>query len=312
MSSPHFHFWQPPADRCVEVGPEHRPVPLPPVPLPVHREDLAEGPPSDDAIGKGVYDYLRQFPDCRHNTAYAELLRDAYPHYLAEMGAHAAMLDHKEVDSGYIRRKITCLKILALLDPENPGLLRQIGIALYELATMYAELGRCRQSLLSAMGYLQRALKSSPGDPASLNYLAQIDYMMGDYPSAARRWEEVVGRLEEGAARSALTDRMERIAAMEVPDHPLVDDLEAVGSALEACGEGDFETACLILDRLEEEGTITSEMPAPEFYYLLGLCREKTGNPGGAFEAFERALELDPDYVPAREGREAVLDGRRL
>lgn len=307
-----FILWTAPAGRSVEVGPEHTAIPLPPVPLPLHRADMEEGEPTDEAIGRGIYDYLRQFPDCPHNTAYAELLRDAFPYYLADLGAQAAMLDHKEVDAAYVERKITCLKILALLDPENPGLLRQIGIAYYELTTTFSELGRSRRHLLAGMGYLQRSLKQNPEDLTALNYLGQFDYLLGDYPAAARRWNGVMSRLEEGEPRRLLAERLARIEVMDVPDHPLADDLEAVGAALEAAGDGDFQAGCLILERLEEEGTFQAEMPSPEFYYLLGLCREKTGDGGGAFEAFERALELDPAYAPALEGREAILEGRRL
>ncbi len=305
-----YRLWTPPAPRHVEVGPQQAKIPLPALPLPVHESDLAQGDPSDDAVGRGVYDYLRQFPDCPHNTEYAELLRDAYPHFLADLGAQAAMLDHKEVDPPYVMRKITCLKILALLEPRNPALLQQIGIGLYDLGTSISELGRCRRHLLSALGYLHRALKGDPENLVGLNYCGQIDYLLGDYPSAARRWEEVLHRLEPGAARASLAAKLARIAAGEVPDHPLIDDLEGVGNALEACGEGDFETARLILERLEEEGTLPSEIPMPEFFYLLGISRARDGDPAGAFESFEKALEVDPGYEAAIEGREAILDGR--
>ncbi len=305
-----YMLWNPPAERRVEVGPQHLQIPLPEIPLPVHREDLADGDPSDDAIGRGIYDYLRQFPDCAHNTRYAELLRDAYPHYLADLGAQAAMLDHKEVDAPYVRRKITCLKILALLEPENPGLLQQIGISLYELGTNFAELGLCRRHLLSALGYLQRALKHAPDSLVCLNYCGQIDFLLGDYPSAARRWAGVIGRLEKGPAREALEQRLARIDSMQVPDHPIIDDLEEVGNAIEACADGDFETARLVLEGLEEEGTLPAEIPMPEFHYLLGVSRARCGEPAGAFESFEKALEIDAGFQPAIEGREAILDGR--
>lgn len=307
-----YTFWTPPEGRVVEVGPEQRKVALPAIPLPVHREDLEGGEPSDDALGRGIYDYLRQFPDCPHNTAYAEILRDAYSHYLADIGSQAAMLAYKDVDAAYVQRKITCMKILALLEPDNPGLLQQIGMAQYDMAVTYSELGRTRRHLLNALGFLQRSLKFRPDDPVSLNYLGQIDFLLGDYPSAARRWGGVVAALEDGPARQALAAKLARIDAMDVPDHPLVDDLEAIGTALEACGAGDFQEAGMILEILEEKGTITAEMPSPEFFYLLGVCRVRNGDSGGAFESFEKALELDPEYQPALEGKEAVLDGRAL
>lgn len=307
-----YRFWTPPAGRTVEVGPERTPVPLPGIPLPLHREDLAVGEPAADAIGRGVYDYLRQYPDCPHNTRYAELLREAYPHYLADMGAGLAMLDHKEVDALYVRRKITGMKILALLDPENAGLWRQMGIAAFDLAMTFTELLRCRPHLLEAMGYLQRVLKLLPGDQAALNYLGQIDFFLGDYPAAARRWSILAARLAGEPAGPALAAKVTRIERGEVPDHPLVDDLEAEGEAMAACGAGDYSGALRILEALEEEGTLPAECPTPEFYYLLGFCRGKTGDAAGSFAAFEQALELDPGYAPALEGKETVMEGREF
>ncbi|MHB8710670.1 MAG: hypothetical protein ACYC9T_00005, partial [Trichloromonadaceae bacterium] len=119
-----FVFWTPPPATTVEVGADRHPFPLPILPLPVHRQALAEGVPNDAAVGQGLYDYLRQFPDCPHNSVYAELLRDAYPHFLADMGAHILMLENKDVDGHYVRRKLSYLKILALLEPGNAGLLQ--------------------------------------------------------------------------------------------------------------------------------------------------------------------------------------------
>ena len=164
-----YQFYTPEPGRCVEVGAENLQVLLPQIPLPILREDLetAENPtPSDDAIGKGIYGYLRQFPDCPLGVRYAELLRDAYPHFLADLAAQIAMLDYKEVDAPYVRRKVTFMKILALLEPENPRLLASLGLAGFDLGLMFSELPHCRQHLLAAMGFLQRALRLAPDDVA--------------------------------------------------------------------------------------------------------------------------------------------------
>jgi len=308
-----FRFWTPPADRIVEVGPEKRPVALPELPLPIHdqaRPDAEE--PSDDAIGKGLYDFLRQFPDCEHNTIYARLLRDAYSHYLADIGAQIVMLEHKEVDPAYIRRKISYMKILLLLDPENPGLLQRLGMSCYELALIFSELLDCRWNLLAAMGYLRRSLKALPAEPSILNFLAQIDYLLGDYPSAARRWQKALGGIDNEATRKALAEKVAGIEEGCVPEHPLTDDLEAVGVAIEHYAGGEIIEARLILERLEEAGTLTEEFSMPEFFYLLGMCRGRDDEPAGAFEAFDRALGLDPDFAPAAEGKDKILEEGRL
>jgi tetratricopeptide (TPR) repeat protein len=304
-----YSLWQPGAGRSVAAGADRHAVPLPEVPLPIYRKDLQEGEPGDEAIGQALYDYLRHFPNCAHNQVYAELLRDAYPHFLADLGAHILMLDNKEVDAPYVRRKLVGLKILALLDPENPGLMQQSGIACYDLGLSFSELNDCRQLLLEGMGFFQRALKRSPANPLLLNYLAQIDYLFGDYPAAARRWQEVVESLDNGPLRQELTERLQRIAKGEVPDHPLVDDLEGIGEAMVLAGGGDFHGARAILDHLEEAGVVAAEFPSAEFYYLMGLCRARTGDAAGAFAAFEEALILQPDHAGALEEKDRILEG---
>ncbi len=308
MSS-EFVMWTPPAGRTVVSGAERLEVSLPEVPLPIKASALEDGAgPSDNAIGEGVYDYLRQFPDCEHCLAYAELLRQAYSHYLADLGAQILMLEHKEVDSYYVRRKISYMKILALLDRENPNLLQRLGIEYYQLGMMFSEFIDCRLHLLAAMGYFQRALKALPENLTVLNYLGQIDYLFGDYPSAARRWSGVISALEEGGARSALQQKVRHIEAQGMPDHPLVEDLERVGQAMVLYGNGEYEEAKTMLEVTEEAGFLTSELPLAEFYYLLGMCRGKSGDSGGAFESFDKALEIDPEYAPALEARERILD----
>jgi len=302
-----FLLWVPDEGRTLGVGADRRAFPLPSIPFPIHREDLAGGP-SDDAVGRGAYDYLRQFPDCPHNLDYAELLRDAFPHFLGDLGAQIVLLDNKEVDSPYILRKITYLKIFSLLDPDNGRLLQQLGMACYELAHMFPELGRSRYHLLAALGYFQRSVKTLPGDMTNLNYLGQIDFILGDYPESARHWTDMISTMEEGAARQAVKRKIDRIDAREVPDHPLIDDLEAVGEAMELYGEGRIREARMILDNLEEEGTVTTEFPTPEFYYLLGMCRGREGEAGGAFEAFEKALEIDPAHEPAMKAKNSILE----
>ena len=115
-----FDFWLPPTDHVVIVGPDQTRVKVPNVPLPIKIKNISENElPSDNAIGEGLYDYLRQFPDCLNNQDYAELLQLAYPHFLADMAAQVVMLDKKDVEPAYLLRKLTYLKILRLLNPKN-------------------------------------------------------------------------------------------------------------------------------------------------------------------------------------------------
>lgn len=302
-----FVLWIPAKGQTVKVGPEQTPFVLPQLPLPLHPEALAEGEPTDNAVGQGAYDYLRQFPDCLRNRDYAELLREAYPHFLADLGAQILMLDHKEVDSFYIRRKIAYMKILALLDGDNVGLLQRLGIEYYNLGQMFSEFGECRAHLLKSMGYFHEVLKRSADHPAALNYLGQIDYLFGDYPSAISRWQQVVDQLENGPASQALWRKIDQLNREGEPELSLLDDYEQIGVAMALFGQGEFAEAATALDLVEDRGRFTEELPCPEFYYMLGMCRGKNGDHGGAFEALEKALEIDPDYAPALEARERLF-----
>jgi len=303
-----FILWTPEPGHVVHVGAEQVPLALPEIPLPVRSTDLEEGDPSDNAIGQGIYDYLREFPDCSHNTAYAELLRDAYPHFLSDLGAQILMLDHKEVDSFYIRRKISYMKILALLDANNLGLQQRLGIEYFNLSQMFTEFGDCRQHLLKAMSCFSRVLQQQPDNLTALNYLGQIDYLFGDYPSAIARWQQLVADLEEGPSRQTLQAKIDRLTAEGMPAYPLIDDFELIWGAMECYGRGEIEEAATTLNIVEERGKFTEAFPSPEFYYLLGMCRSKNGDQGGAFESMEKALELDPDYSPALEAKDRLLD----
>ncbi len=303
-----FQFYTPSEGRCIKVGPQQSEVPLPSIPLPVHVGGDEDGTPAADEIGKGVYDYLRQFPECPLNKQYALLLRDAFPHYLSDLAAQIVMLDYKEVDAPYVRRQISYMKILLLLEPDNAGLLHQLGKACMEVGLSISQLENVRTDFLKALGYFQRALKVGVADPATLNNLGQIDYWLGDYPASLRRWQQVHDCLDQGPVKELIAEKIARIERGDVPAYPLVDDLEAIGQAVTLCGSRDYPQALEILERIEEQGLFLEEFTMPEFHYLLGLCREKLGDIGGAFSAYDKALELNPDYEKAMEGRDRILE----
>lgn len=304
--SPNYTLWKPAPGRTVATGADAEQVELPAIPLPLLNETLAEGEPTDTAIGNSIYDYLRQFPDCPLNQDYAALLRDVWPHYIADLASHAIMLDHKVVDAPYIKRKIVNLQILLLLSPNNSGLLLQLGLASLDLGMMFSELEECRMVLLQAMDYFQRVQKIQHAEPASLNGLARIDYLLGDYPSARRRWQALLPLLQDMQTREALSARLVQMTDENLPDHPLIDDLEAIGTAMRLLVNNGEEEAREILERLYAAG-LTEELPSPEFFTLLAVSRERTGDADGAQMAFSQALELDPDFKQAAEGLERLI-----
>lgn len=291
----------------MHVGADQQPYDLPLIPLPIKIKDI-EGKehPSDNAVGEGVYDYLRQFPDCQDNVAYAELLRDAYSHYLADLGAHAVMLDAKDVEPAYIYRKLTYLKILRLLEPKNAGLLWQLSQGFYDLALTFTELHQVRKYLLQAMRFGLDLVKIEADNHSVLNLLAEIDILFGDYPTAVNRFRRLVEVMDDGPARKRVVARLEACLAIGLPEHPLVDDLERIAGAMELYAAGNYALATELLERLEENEYFISELKSADFLCLLGMCRLKTEDRSGAFDALSQALELNPEHLKAKEVLETV------
>ena len=303
-----YSFWLPPEGMTLTTGPNSEEIAVPQILLPVHTKDLEETPaPSEKAIGEGLYDYLRRFPDCPKAVEYAEIIKAAYPFYFADLGSQIIMLEAKEVDPPYIRRKINMLKILALVEPENFGLLQRIGIAYFELALIYTELINVQREMAAARLWFEKARRILPDEIGNLNYLAQICYFSGAYSQAKLYWRIISDNLEDGDSKTELLERIGRIENNQLPPQPLLESLEGIGVAMEHYHIEEYPEACIIMERLEEEGSLPREMPNPEFFYFLGLCREKTEELAGAFESFNKTLELDPEHQQAQEALERIL-----
>jgi len=293
---PGYQFYLPPAGRCVTVGADEQEVLLPQIPLPLEFAPDTETEPSDRQLGVSLYNYLRRFPDCPRCSDYAQLLQQAFPYYLTDIASQIIMLEAKDVDAPYVRRKINYLKILLHLNPKNPQLLQKLGIAYFELGMIYVELIHIRREFSHAVTFLQRAVNIDPQDTTTLNVLGQICYLMGDYPAVLRYWQGVVDKIPDCTARQLLRQRISRIADGQHPQCPIIDDLEAIGIATEHFAANEFDAATEIMNRLEEEAIIPEELPSPEFFYFLGLCREKSEELAGAFEAYTKALQVDPEH----------------
>ena len=300
-----FTFWQPSAGHIIHVGPNQNTVSLPQIPLPINLADMEENP-SDYVVGEGVYDYLRQFPDCLYNEDYTILLRDGYPHYLSDLAAQVVMLDAKDVEPSYVFRKLTYLKILRLLDPDNVGLLGQLSQGFYGLAMTFTELPQVHRNLLDAMRFGQDLLKLKPDDPAALNLLAEVDILFGDYPAAITKLRRLLAVLTDSKIREPVEARLESCVEVGFPEHPLVDDLERIGDAMQLYAAKDYPLATELLERLEEDDYFMSELKSADFLCLLGMCRLKTEDPAGAFDALSQVLEIEPEHEQALEMIELV------
>ena len=307
-----YAFCLPVAGMTITTGPNNEEIEVPQILLPLHAADLQKSsPPTEKMIGEGIYDYLRRFPDCPKNSEYATILKAAYPFYLSDLGSQIIMLEAKEVDPFYIRRKISMMKIFALIEPENFGLLHKIGRACFELALIYTELIHVRREFSAARLWLEKARRLQPDELNNLNYLAQVCYFSGAYPQAKLYWQIMADKLDEGASKDELNTRLEKIVTGDLPNQPMIDSLENIGVAMEHYHAEEYSDACLIMERLEEEGSLPAELPNPEFFYFLGLCREKNADSAGAFESFSKTLELDPQHEAAQQGLDRILDGNK-
>lgn len=301
----------PPEGHAIHVGADQKAVQLPQVPLPIKVAVMAELEkegecPDDNAVGEGVYDYLRQFPECLNNKEYAELLRDGYAHYLADLAAHVVMLDKKEVDPAYTFRKLTYLKILCLLEPDNAGLQWQLAQGFYDLGLTFTELQQVRRNLLDSMRFGQNLLKINNDDPSALNLLAEIDILFGDYPTAVTRFRRLLEIVTDETTMKQVRARLETCLGVGFPDHPLLDDLECIGDAMQLYADKNYPLATELLERLEEDDYFLSELKSADFFCLLGMCRNKTGDSAGAFDALSKALEMEPDHEQARETLDSI------
>lgn len=271
------------------------------IPMPLLDEDYEAlgGEPSYDVIGRGIYQALRTNPDCSFCERYATILRDAYPHYLAELASNAIMLDGKDVEVPYLDRKINCLKILALLEPENAGLPLEIGKTFLDRGLRLSALHLSTVSLYRAEHFLRRAVTLAPAEPNARQLLGEVCYLLGKYDDAASLWRDIVA--ESAASQgNSLGERLARVEAGRLPTIPTVDYLEAVGVAFSQFQAGDFEETVAILQDIMQDAVFREEFPVAEIHSVMGKCFTELGMPKYAEEEFREALKIDPGHEDSR------------
>ena len=306
-SSEAFDFWLPQEGYALTIGPDDSDLPLPLIPIPIKTQDFfADSSPSEKAIGDGLYTYLCSFPDCDHGQEYAYILKQAYPFIFSDIAAELLVLDVKDVDSEGGRRKLALLKILLYLDAENFGLLFKAGVACHDLSLSYAEIFQAESHLQQARAYFERARKLNPAEPANLNFLGQVCYLQGSYHQAKLYWQLAIQNIDDQKIISRLQYFLDRIESKNLPEFPLVKSLNMVAVAAKNYEEGFYSDAHRLMESIAEEGSLPDQLPNPEFYYLLGLCREKCHNISTARQAFEQALTLEPTHPLAIDAIDRV------
>ena len=260
-------------------------------PIPLLEEDLTAltgGLPDYDMVGRGIYQALRLNPDCTGAAMYAEVLREAYPHIISELGGQIIMLEAKEIDTPYLDRKITLLKIMALLDPDNAGLPLEIARAYVDKGSRLASMQYCVTCWYAAEKHLKAALALNPGDRHAIYEYGEALYVLGRYDQAAEIWSDVISLLEP-AERAQVEARIAGILAGKIPLVPPLDYLTALSVAVEQHGNGFNDDAASIINDILADPVFAEQFPLNEVYYLLGTCYQEVGLMTEAAEAFRRS-----------------------
>lgn len=261
-------------------------------PLPLLEEDFrsaqTNGAPDYDMVGRGIYQALRLDPECAGAAQYAAVLKDAYPHIVAELGGQIVMLDAKEVDTPYLDRKINFLKIMVLLDPHNAGLPLEIARTYVDKGSRLSSMQHAVPCWYAAEKLLQRALELNPDDIHAGYEYGEALYMLGRYEAAAAIWSGLATFLE-AAERARLEARITAIHAGNLPIVPPLDYLTAISVAVERHQNGFNATAAAIIQDVLADKIFVQQFPMNEVYYLLGTCYQEIGQMVEAAEAFKRS-----------------------
>lgn len=303
-----IRYYTPPASALLVARDGNVSIPYGGIPIPLLEEDFAtleDATPSYDAVGRGIYQALRANPDLPQAERYARILKEGYPHIIAELGTHIIMLDKKDVEVSYIDRKISALRILALLEPDNPHIPYQVGVALFDRGLRLSGLTDSTVIIYRAERYLRIAQGLDPENAELLNLLGDVLYCLGKYEDAASCWHGILSQLSE-AERPKLEARLARMAAGELPRVAVVDYLEAAGVAFDAYTREEYDEAAAILRDILDDQVFRSEFPVAELSFVLGSCYSRLAMPRDAEYYFRHALELRPDYEEATNALEAL------
>jgi tetratricopeptide (TPR) repeat protein len=301
-------YYEPAADAVLEGLDGKVRIPLGGVPIPLLEGDHAAlGPsvPGYDAVGRGIYQLLRANPDAVGSSHYAQMLQQAYPHYLSELASHIVMLDRKDVEVTYLDRKINYLKIFALLEPENAEFPFEIGKTLLDKGLRLSALHLSTVSLYRAADYLEKAHQLQAQHLSIQNTLGEVYFLLGKYDRAASCWSGISGEMDAAAAEK-LAVRLKKIEAGELPRIPAVDYLEAVAVAIGLYEREQYEESAAILQDITDDTVFCEEFSLPELYYYLALCCKNMAMPRYAEEYLQEALRLNSGYEEARSELERL------
>jgi len=261
-------------------------------PLPLLEEDFGSDTedvvPDYDMAGRGIYQALRANPDCSGAAEYAAILKDAYPHIISELGGQIIMLDAKEVDTPYLDRKITSLKIMALIDPDNAGVHLEIARTFSDKGSRLGTLHQAVDSWYGAEKHLRLALERDPSNQHATYEYGEALYVLGRYQQAIDIWLQLPKELDLSDRRK-IESRIAAILAGKLPRVPPVDYLTAISVAVECHHGGRNDDAAAIIEDVLADPVFAEQFPMNEVYYLLGTCYQEMGMMNESAEAFKRS-----------------------
>ena len=259
-------------------------------PIPLLEEDYstadAGGAPDYDMVGRGMFQALRLNPECAFALKYAAVLREAYPHIVSELGSQIIMLEAKEVDTPYLDRKISLLRIMALLDPENAGINVEIARTFSDKGSRISSLHLAVDSWFKAEKYLKKALLLEPNNHHAAYVYGEALYVLGRYEQAAEVWQNALAQFEVAEQRR-VESRIAAIFSGRLPLVPPVDYLTAISVAVEEHHAGHNDQAAAIIEDVLSDPVFSQQFPVNEIYYLLGTCYQQMGMVAEAAEAFK-------------------------
>lgn len=261
-------------------------------PIPLLEEDFvaaeASSAPDYDMVGRGIYQALRLNPDCDGAVEYADVLKEAYPHIISELGGEIIMLDAKEVDAPYLDRKINLLKIMSLFDPDNAGLPLEVARTYIEKGSRLSSMQHAVTCWYAAEKQLKASLALNPDDVNAAYEYGEAQYVLGRYEGAAEIWSGLITLLEP-AERARVEARIAGILAGKIPMVPPLDYLTALSIAVEQYYDGCSDEAASIIKDVLSDQVFAEQFPLNEVYSLLGTCYQEMGLIAEAAEAFKRS-----------------------
>ncbi len=305
-----FAFWFAPQGMTLSTG-DGEELALPEIPLPLFSSDVPEGSntPSERLLGDALYEYLCRFPDCDYAADYVEILRQAYPFLISDLGSQLLVLDVKNTEVSAIKRKIALLKIMLHLEADNFGLLHKLGSAYYHLGLHPDALAYVDNSLTLSRRWLEMARRQRPDNVANLNLVGQVCFLCGNYHQAKLYWQSAVSLARPQDQITPLQDQLDRLEQGRLPIQPLKLVLEKTGQAKKYFDEGEFVQAYELMDDLVRNADLVNELPRIDVYYFLGLTREQVEDYAGAYEAFMMVTQLDADHEGARRALARIAPG---